>query len=450
MGKLFGTDGIRGVANVYPMTVEIALAAGKVVGNYFQSTENGSCRGHIVMGRDTRVSGAMLTQAFAAGACAAGVDVWMLGILPTPGIARLTGASGALAGVVISASHNPFEDNGIKLFNSDGYKLSDPVEAEIEARLLGDGEAPVAVPRNIGRVNQVDDAGEQYLDAICGAMGDLSLNPCSVVIDCANGATYETAPVLFQRLGAQVTTLFGSPDGTNINDQCGSQHPETLAESVVRQNADVGLAFDGDGDRLIAVDETGQVLSGDQIMVVCANDLKQRGALKNNMVVSTVMSNLGFGLALERLGICWCSTQVGDRYVMETMLAEGAVLGGEDSGHLIFHELNTTGDGMVAAVQLLVAMKRAGRPLSELARIMTVYPQVLVNVPVKTKPDLATLPDIQAVIDRVEKALDRHGRVLVRYSGTQDMCRVMVEGPTNETTHAHCQEIVEAVRRAIG
>jgi phosphoglucosamine mutase len=449
MGKLFGTDGIRGIANVYPMNSETALAVGKAVAAHFKNGSLTSAK-HLVIGKDTRLSGDMLAQAVAAGACAAGADVHMVGVLPTPGIAYLASSTGALAGVVISASHNPYEDNGIKLFGGNGYKLADEVEEKIESLIFSSNNGYLAPSKAIGRLRTLTTADNQYLAFLRSAGACRDFNDLNIVLDCAHGATYQVAPELFRRLGCNVVSLYCAPDGTNINKQCGSQHPEHLAQAVVAHGADAGLAFDGDGDRLIAVDETGGVLSGDQILAICACDLKRRGELKNNAVVSTIMSNMGFRLALRNMEIHHHITQVGDRYVMEKMLSEGAVLGGEDSGHLIFNDVHTTGDGLLAALRLLNAMQSAGKPLSDLAKVMTVFPQKLVNVDVKEKPDLAAIPEIAQAIARVENELGDKGRVLVRYSGTQNKCRVMVEGPTMAQTHTLCDEIATVIQRAIG
>ena len=448
MGKLFGTDGIRGVANRYPLDIETAMAVGKAVAFHFKGSRHSSP--HIVIGQDTRRSGDMIAQAVAAGICSAGVDVSLLGILPTPGIAHMAKETGAVGGIVISASHNPYEDNGIKVFDGEGYKLSDGAEEKIETLVLGGDQFQVASSDGIGRVRNVEAPCDRYIDFLKLAANPSKLNDLTIVLDCANGATYEVAPALFEQLGAQVIPLFCSPDGTNINAGCGSQHPESLAQTVVDQNADIGLAFDGDGDRLIAVDETGNVLTGDQIMAICAKDLMGRGKLSNNLVVSTVMSNLGFGAALKEMGVKLSSSQVGDRHVMEMMKAQGAIVGGEDSGHLIFLDVHTTGDGLMAGLRVLEAMKSAQQPLSKLAEVMTVFPQVLINVDVRSKPELESLPGVCEMIAEVERKLADRGRVLVRYSGTQNMCRVMVEGPTKEETEAYCRQIADKVQESIG
>jgi phosphoglucosamine mutase len=450
MGKLFGTDGIRGVANTYPMDVETAVAAGRAIAHHVKSA-NGDKK-FIIIGQDTRLSGDMIAQAVGAGICSAGLDASFLGVMPTPAVAFLAAQCGAAAGVVISASHNPFADNGIKVFDAHGYKLSDDVEARIEM-LMGQGAAETsfqADPHSVGQLRSIQNADARYIEFLLHSVPHLSLAGRTVVLDCANGATFRVAPELFQRLGARVIPMFCAPNGTNINEQCGSQHPQAMAESVVDNRADMGLAFDGDGDRLIAVDEKGTVLTGDQIMAVCAQDLTFKDVLKNHAVVCTVMSNMGFHQAMKKLGLTVHTTQVGDRYVMQKMLARDVVLGGEDSGHLIFRDKHTTGDGIMAAIRLLDAVEAAGRPLSELAQVMTVFPQELINVDVRSKPDLDSFPEIGQVIDRVQKQLGDQGRVLVRYSGTQPQCRVMVEGPAIEQTKACCRRIAEVVRKTLG
>lgn len=449
MAKLFGTDGIRGVANAYPMTAEMALRVGRAVTGFFGSQHG---KPIIVIGQDSRISGDMLASALAAGICSAGGDAALIGMVPTPAIAYYTTAIGAQAGIVISASHNPYYDNGIKVFGPDGYKLDDAAERELENRILADApHRDVPGTRQTGRVERVTQATEQYADFLMGTLPDgFSLNGMAVVLDCANGATAQVAPHVFERLGAQVTALSVSPDGVNINARCGSQHPEVLAETVVRQGADIGLAFDGDGDRLIAVDETGGVLTGDQILAVCAESMCRNGSLKNNRVVTTVMSNLGFREAMNTLGVEHHMAQVGDRYVLEKMKAVDACLGGEDSGHMIFLDHHTTGDGLLAALRLVAVLRAGDRPLSVLRGVMSVFPQVLINVDVTKKPDINTIPEIRQAIEAITVQLGDQGRVLVRYSGTQAMCRVMVEGPTEVLTRQYCEEIANCVQKAIG
>ncbi len=445
MGVLFGTDGVRGVANEYPMTAEMALRIGRAAAHLFKR------RGHlarIVIGKDTRLSGSMLESALVAGICSMGVDALLLGVMPTPGVAFLTTSMGADAGIVISASHNPFQDNGIKIFSREGFKLPDEREREIEELVLSD-DAHTLHPssREVGRVHRIEGAGGRYIAFLKSTFPTgYTLEGMKVLLDCANGATYRVAPETFRALGAEVTALFDEPNGENINAGCGSQHPEALAEEAIKKKADVGFTFDGDGDRLIAVDEGGAVLTGDQIVAICASLLKKEGRLTNNVVVSTVMSNIGLRFALGELAIEQAITTVGDRYVLEEMQARGACIGGEDSGHIVFLGHHTTGDGIITALQVVAAMKKENRVLSTLAKVMTVYPQKLINIEVRSKPEISTVPEIVRVIEMVEKELGDNGRVLVRYSGTQNMCRVMVEGPSDEETERYCRQIADVIR----
>jgi len=449
MGKLFGTDGVRGVANEYPMTAEMALNIGRATAFMFKR------EGHnpkILIGKDTRLSGYMLENALVSGICSMGVNAILVGVIPTPGIAYLTSSMRADAGIVISASHNPFQDNGIKIFSGDGFKLPDETELAIEDMILNN-KMDQLLPRvsELGKAYRMDDARGRYIVFLKHTFPrELSLEGVKVVLDCANGATYRVAPETFYELGAEVTTLFDDPDGRNINVNCGSQYPETLAAEVLKQGADVGFAFDGDGDRLIAVDEKGNVLTGDQVIAICANVMKKEGKLTKNLVVRTVMSNIGLSVALEKLDINSIMTKVGDRYVLEEMQANGSSIGGEDSGHVIFLQHHTTGDGIVTAIQVIAAMKKEGKPLSELAKIMDVFPQTLINVDTKSRPEISTVPELVAVIKSVEEKLGTSGRVLVRYSGTQNMCRVMVEGPTQEETLKYCKQIADVVKEELG
>ncbi len=449
MGKLFGTDGIRGVANEYPMTSEMAVSIGRAVAFFFKENKN---RSKIIIGKDTRISGNMLEYALVSGICSMGADAYLAGTLPTPGVAFMTSSTDASAGIVISASHNPFYDNGIKIFKQDGYKLSDEKEVEIEELVLDDKLVSMCRSvRETGRVYEIDDAGKRYADFLkCTLPKTFSFKGMKIVIDCSNGATYRTAPEIFADLGADVESIFINPDGKNINENCGSQHPEALVKKVVEKGADVGLAFDGDGDRLIAVDENGNVLTGDHILAICAKVMKQKGRLKNNVVVSTVMSNMGLKAALKDMGIEHVMSNVGDCYVLEKMIFSGSVLGGEDSGHMIFLDYHTTGDGILAALRLIEAMKEESKTLSELGKVMTVFPQVLMNVEVKSKPDIQTVPGINDAIKSVEASLGEKGRVLVRYSGTQPVCRIMVEGPTKGDTQRYCQQIADVVQDELG
>jgi phosphoglucosamine mutase len=448
MGMLFGTDGVRGLANEYPMTAEMALNIGKATAYLFKR------KGHtprIIIGKDTRVSGYMLENALVAGICSMGVDALLVGPLPTPAIAFTTTSMRADAGIMISASHNPFQDNGIKIFSRRGFKLPDEKELEIEDLVFSENmEGLHLSPNELGKAYRIDDARRRYIVFLKGTFPkDYTLEGTKVVLDCAHGATYKAAPETFFDLGAEVTTLFDEPNGENINDNCGSQHPEALAEEVVKRKADAGFAFDGDGDRCIAVDEKGSVLTGDQIMAICAREMKKEGRLTNNLVVSTVMSNIGLGLALKELGIVHLMTNVGDRHVLEEMRKRRSSIGGEDSGHVIFLEHHTTGDGIITALQVIAAMKKSNKPLSELARVMKVFPQKLINVDVKSKPELSTIPEIALAIRTAEEQLGNKGRVLVRYSGTQDLCRVMVESSTDEDTEKYSMRIAEVIREQL-
>ena len=450
MGKLFGTDGIRGVANEYPMTAEMAVNVGRAVASFFGHSSGAV--GNIIVGRDTRISGDMMASALAAGINSVGMNAMLAGVLPTPGVSFLTRTLRANAGIMVSASHNPYFDNGIKVFGPDGCKLSDQAEVELEANLLDtDWDRFCKKIRDVGHVVQKEDATKDYEAFLLNTVPhDFSLKGMRIVLDCANGATFKSAPTVYRKLGAEVKLLFTEPDGKNINDQCGSQHPEILAETVVASHAQVGLAFDGDGDRLIVVDEKGGVLTGDRIVAICARHMKEKGDLANNTVVTTIMSNLGLRLAMDHLGITHLEADVGDRQVYQMMKKNGAVLGGEDSGHMIFLNHHTTGDGLLSSLQLLSAIKDDKSPLSEIKKIMSVYPQHLINVEVSQKPLITEIKAIQNIIERVESELKEEGRVLVRYSGTQPICRVMVEGPTMEKTRAACEEIAAVVRRTIG
>lgn len=454
MSKLFGTDGVRGIANVGSMTAENVLEIGRATAQVCKSRTHVSktARRRIVIGKDTRASGYMLENALSAGICSMGVDVLLLGPLPTPGIAFTTMSMRADAGLVLSASHNPFEDNGIKIFGGDGFKLPDEMESEIQ-ELICSGRVKDFRPTSneVGRAKRIDDAIGRYIVFCKNTFPqELSLEGLRVVLDCANGATYKVAPIIFEELGAEVFAIHNRPDGTNINDNCGSQHTDDLIDKVKETRADIGLAFDGDGDRLIAVDEKGQELTGDHIIAVIANHMKEEGRLKNNRVITTVMSNFGFVKAMEKMGIEQGQSDVGDRHVLKMMLEKDAVLGGEASGHLICRDYHTTGDGILAALQLLRAMQVNKKKLSELAGVMKLFPQKLININVTDKPPLENVKSIQEAILKGEATLKDQGRVLVRYSGTQSMCRVMVEGPTVATTETIASNISKAVTKALG
>lgn len=451
MGRMFGTDGVRGVANMAPMTAEMVLEIGRATAYVCKQHEN-TQRHKIVIGKDTRVSGYMLENALTAGICSMGVDVYLLGPIPTPGIAFITRSMRADAGLVISASHNPYQDNGIKIFSRSGNKLPDAEEDQIES-LITTGQIRDIRPTadEVGKARRIDDAIGRYIVFCKNTFPDeMSLEGLKIVLDCANGATYKVAPIIFSELGAEVIAIHNKPNGTNINDQCGSQHTEDLRRRVLDEGADIGLAFDGDGDRLIAVDENGEAITGDHIIAICAKWYKERGWLKNNRVIATVMSNFGFHEAMKQLGIDVGVAAVGDRYVLEMMRKDDAVIGGEASGHLIFSNYHTTGDGIVAALQLLAVMRSAQKMLSELASVMRLFPQKLVNLNVQEKPPIEDIPELQSAIEAAEATLAGAGRVLIRYSGTQSMCRVMVEGPTIELTEQLTNDLVETVKKCIG
>ncbi len=441
MGKLFGTDGVRGVANSQ-LTPELAFKLGQA-GAYVLSKEHQHPR--IVIGRDTRISGSMLECALIAGICSVGADALRVGVLPTPGIAYLTRSLAATAGVVISASHNPVEDNGIKFFSASGYKLPDAVEEEIE-EIVASETSPWTSPvgGEVGRVVEVNDPVGQYIDHLKTTI-DCDLSGMRVVIDCANGAAYQVAPRVLQELGAEVIPLFNQPDGVNINSGCGSTHPEELQRAVIKHRAHVGLANDGDADRLIAIDERGVIVDGDFIMVICAAFLKERGELAMDSVVTTVMSNMGLHIALKHKGINILETKVGDRYVMEELLKSGAKFGGEQSGHVIFLNYNTTGDGVCTALQLLRVIHETGKPLSELASQMTRLPQVLKNVRVGNKKLAIESPEVLETISAASRQLKGRGRVLVRPSGTEPLVRVMAEGPDMQELNQLIDQVVDTI-----
>ncbi|GAB6932405.1 phosphoglucosamine mutase [Calditerricola satsumensis] len=446
MGKYFGTDGVRGVAN-RELTPELAFRIGRCGAHVLAKDAK---KPKVVIGRDPRISGQMLEAALVAGLLSIGAEVIRLGVITTPGVAYLTRALGADAGIVISASHNPVADNGIKFFGPDGFKLSDDMEAAIE-QLLDEPEdrLPRPVGGDVGRVEDFLQGGQKYLQYLKTTV-NTRFEGLRIVLDCANGAASFLAPQLFVDLGAEVTTIAATPNGVNINEGCGSTHPERLQEEVVRQKADLGLAFDGDADRVIAVDEKGNVVDGDFIMAILAKALKERGALKGDAVVATVMSNIGFHRALEEMGLRVEVTAVGDRHVMEAMRKGGYNLGGEQSGHIILLDYATTGDGLLTALQLTSVVAASGKPLSKLASLMRKYPQVLRNVRVANKHAWADNAAVQAAIREAEAALGSSGRVLVRPSGTEPLVRVMVEGPDEETIQAWAARIADTLQRELG
>jgi phosphoglucosamine mutase len=451
MEKLFGTDGIRGVASEYPITEEMAIRVGRAAAQVFGQN---SCSPKIIIGKDSRISGDMLEHGLLAGICSSGAQAFLAGVLPTPGVAFLIKSLNLDGAVMISASHNPFHDNGFKFFTGDGFKPNDDAENSIEALVLQNqkAESPLQKGETVGKVHTVADAAARYEGFLRGIVESNGLRGLRIVLDCANGATSHVAPAVFTALGAQISVLACNPDGFNINQDCGSEHTEKLAEEVVRSSAHAGFAFDGDGDRVIAFDAAGNRVSGDKILAICAKSMKERGQLIRNLVVSTVMSNIGLGHALGKLGIENFKTQkVGDRHVLEQMLKLEARIGGEESGHIIFLDHHTTGDGIIGALKIAAIMKDSGKPLNVLAGIMEDFPQFKAKVGVKRKPDIETEPDIVAAIKNAESALGNEGQVVVRYSETEHMCcRIMVGGRTLETAQKHCQEITEVVQRVLG
>ena len=443
MSRLFGTDGIRGIYNKHPITQEIASRLGYSIVRFCKNQNRNL---DIIIGRDTRGSGKVLEYALVSGILSAGGNVRLPGVMPTPGVAYLTRSLRATAGIVLSASHNPHEYNGFKIFSSEGYKLSEKEESAIEEMVLKDSGS---LPRGgFGRVDVLEQARDKYVSFLIKTIPQ-KLRDIKIVIDCANGATFRVAPSLFKKLGLRSEYLFVTPDGKNINLNCGSQHTETLSRRVLESGADLGLAFDGDGDRLIAVDEKGSRLTGDQVITICAKMMKEKKELKNDIVVSTVMSNMGLGSALKEMEIDHVASAVGDRFVVEEMKKRNSVLGGEDSGHIIFLNHHTTGDGLLTALQLLYAVTLFNRPLSELSTLMTIYPQTLINVPVKKKPDFSLVPEIFKVIREAESKLGDEGRILVRYSGTEPLCRVMVEGKRKKDIEEHARVIAEVVSKEL-
>ena len=450
MRKLFGTDGVRGVANTYPMTTEIAMQLGRAIA--FLVKKQMPDKEHnprIVIGKDTRLSGYMIENALASGICSMGVNVLLVGPLPTPGIAFITTGMRADAGVVISASHNPFQDNGIKIFSKYGFKLPDEEEAIIEDLIFSNKmEELRPVAEEIGKAARIDDAKGRYIVFLKNTFPKrYTLDGLHIVLDCAHGATYGVAPHVFEELGAKVTSIGVKPDGKNINHECGALHPGVMADLVRQESADLGIALDGDGDRLIVSDEKGKIVDGDQIMAICAEEMLQRQKLAKNTLVATVMSNLGLEIAMQRLGGKLVRTQVGDRYVVEEMRLNDYNFGGEQSGHLIFLKHNTTGDGILGALQLLIAMKKKERPLSEMTHIMEPFPQVLKNVRTEKKVAVDQLAGFSEKIAAMEKSLGSSGRILVRPSGTEPVIRVMVEGEDDELINTLACELCDFINQ---
>jgi phosphoglucosamine mutase len=446
--RLFGTDGLRGQANIFPMQPELVLHLGLAAGQYFRK---GHHRHRVIIGKDTRLSGYVFESALTSGFCAAGMDVFMVGPMPTPAISFLTKNMRANLGVVISASHNPFMDNGIKFFDRNGFKLPDQVEDEITEMVMNpDMKWDIPLPEAIGRASKLEDSPGRYIVYLKNSFpAQLTLDGVRIVLDCANGATYKVAPLIFEELGAKVFKLGNEPDGLNINRKCGSLYPGVAAAKVLETGADIGLALDGDGDRLIVVDENGKILDGDQIMAICAMDLMEHGALPGNTLAATVMSNMALEVFMQEKGGRLIRTPVGDRYVVETMRQHGLALGGEQSGHIIFLDHSTTGDGILAALQLLRIMRERDKPLSELAELLQPFPQKLVNVHVERKIPFEEVPVIQQAVKDAEAKLKGRGRVLLRYSGTEPVARVMVEGEDQHLVETLTQTLAHEVERGL-
>ena len=470
--KLFGTDGIRGLANKYPMTGEVAMAVGRAVAFVLRAHSHKIIQGNfnpalsakptdvkkvqrkpkIVIGKDTRLSGYMIEQALASGVCSMGADVILIGPLPTPGVAFVTQSMRADAGIMISASHNPYDDNGIKIFSADGYKLPDEVEAEIERLVFSDElEKHRPTAELVGKAFRIDDVHGRYLVFLKSLFPkELDLLGLRVVLDCANGAAYKVAPLVFEELGAEVIRNGVSPDGLNINAKCGALFPEAVSSAVIKYRADIGISLDGDGDRCILADENGEIVDGDQIIGLCAIQMAQDQILNKNTVVTTPMSNFGLEQTLSDYGITMLRAKVGDRYVVDTMRKKGLNLGGEQSGHVVFLDHSTTGDGIVAALKVLEAMRRTGKPLSELKKAIRLFPQVREDIKVSKKDPFEDHPEIARAIASAQAALDKKGRVFVRYSGTEPVARVMVEGEDAQQIKELAREISSHIQKLLG
>ncbi|MEM4268188.1 MAG: phosphoglucosamine mutase [Candidatus Woesearchaeota archaeon] len=457
--KFFGTDGIRGKANTFPMTAEVALklaqaAALSLLKGYSSEgllvNKLGSTKPKVVIGKDTRLSGYIFEFALTSGFNSMGIDVYLVGPMPTPAIAHLTRSFAADLGIVISASHNPAEDNGIKFFDKDGYKLSDNVEYEIEQLMLENIETSHINGRHVGKAYRIGDAQGRYIEFAKGSINNLSLLGLKIVLDCANGAAYRVAPLVFTELGADVVVFNNQPDGLNINKECGALYPSFLQAKIKELSADFGVALDGDADRLIMVDDEGKEVDGDMLLGMSALHLKEQGRLKNNTLVCTVLSNLGFEKSMRDSGISVVRTKVGDRYVIEEMKKNGYTLGGEQSGHLIFGDYNTTGDGIIAALQIASIVKQSGKRLSELKKCILRYPQVMISFNVREKRPIEEMNEVCSIISSAEKSLGNSGRIIVRYSGTEKKCRVMVEAKDEKVVKKLAKRIADAIKKEIG
>jgi phosphoglucosamine mutase len=448
-GKLFGTDGIRGTANQYPMTPDMVVKIGQAIGHLLQK-QNGGVK-KVVIGKDTRLSGYMIEQALASGLNSMGIFVQLVGPLPTPGIGYLTRTMRASAGIVISASHNPFHDNGIKVFGPDGFKIAEEMENEIERLVLEEDLTQYLPPsREIGRTRRIEDAQGRYIVYVKGTFPlEYTLDGMRIVLDTANGASYKVAPSVFQELGAEVIQLGDDPNGTNINDKVGALYPAKLAEAVLQYRADVGISLDGDADRVIMVDETGEIVNGDRILAICALHMKERGLLKKNTLVATQMSNFGLEKRMNESGIKVIKTGVGDKYVVDEMRKNGYNLGGEQSGHIIFLDHTTTGDGCIAALSVLAVMKQTEKKMSELNHVFEDVPQVLINLRVRHRKELHQIAGYDALIKSIETKLNGDGRLFVRFSGTEPVIRVLVEGPDKAAISHYAEQIASFLEKEL-
>lgn len=445
MKKLFGTDGIRGVANQYPMTPELILRVGKAIASSLDKKKP-----KILIGKDTRISGYLIESALTSGICSQGADVLLVGPMPTPAIAYLTKLFEADAGIVISASHNPAEHNGIKIFDKNGFKLSDDTERKIEKAVLSENISNKNINGDkIGKAFRIDDASKRYIEFAKSTTKD-SLKGFKIVLDCANGAAYHIAPDIFKKLGAEVIVLNNKPDGLNINLNCGALHPEVIKEKILEEKADIGIALDGDADRIIAVDEKGNIVDGDHIMAIFAIEMKNNNKLRENTVVATTMSNIGFEIAMKNNGIDLIRTDVGDRYVIEEMKTNNYNLGGEQSGHIIFFDYIPTGDGIITALQIMNIMKNTKKKLSELKECMTTFPQLIKNIEVKEKKPFEEMNSVIDSIKQAENHLKDNGRVIVRYSGTENKARVMIEGKDKTLIEKIADNIINEIKKEVG
>ena len=454
MRKLFGTDGIRGIGNLYPLEPEFVVKIGKAIGIHFKNKNQNNDKNKrttIVIGKDTRISGYLIENALVSGLCSVGVNCYLVGPLPTPAISHLVRSFAANAGIMISASHNPAIDNGIKIFNDKGFKLRDEEEEEIEKIIFSEEPKKLnIIGAEIGKAKRIDDARGRYIEFAKASINNNSLKGLKVVLDCANGAAYSVTPKIISELGAEVVVLNDNPNGLNINDNCGALHPEIIKRVVKEEKADIGIALDGDADRVIMVDENGNEIDGDHILLMCALELKKKNQLNKNTVVATVMSNLGLELALKKAGIKLVRVDVGDRYVTDEMRKNNYNLGGEQSGHIIFSNYTTTGDGTIAALQVFRIMKETGKKLSQLSKLLEKKPQVLFNVEVKEKKPLHETRETHKKIKEVEEILKENGRILIRYSGTQNLLRIMIEGDNEEKIRKLGEEIVSIAEKELG